>query len=217
MRLLLFVAITLTTAGCSMAWPVSEFLPPATIIGPRARISPAAVKLYREGQPPDRPFAQLAKIAAHGNAYATRTTLEQTLIKEAARLGANGVIIVGQEVTRDETIGSYGGGIMVANQIKRPHLYGVAFVWQKVRLGVASNAKDGQRTVTYVIAGSPAERAGIKEGDKLLAIDGQFVGANEMDFERAMYRYGPGDSATVELLDAAGQKRSVRITFGDSN
>jgi S1-C subfamily serine protease len=203
----------LPVAGCSMAWPASEMLPPASVVGRRVPVPPASVRIYREGTRTDRPIVQIAKVAAHGNGYATRATLEKTLVQQAAQLGADAVVIVGQETTKDETVGSYGGGIVIANQIQRPHLYGIAVVWQKVRVGVNCSAKDGQRTIDYVTHGSAAERAGIREGEKLLAIDGQFVGADEFEFERVFYQYNPGDTATFELLDNHGEKRSVRVTF----
>ncbi|MDD5762008.1 MAG: ChaN family lipoprotein, partial [bacterium] len=46
---------------------------------------------------------------------------------------------------------------------------------KRVRMGIRMEAKDGRLLVESVVAGSPAEKAGIANGDALLAIDGEPV------------------------------------------
>lgn len=207
---LLVAVVAASLAGCSMAWPASQMLPQASVVGARAPVPVSSVRVYREGETPERPIAQFARVAAHGNGYATRATLETTLVGQAAQLGADGVVMLGTEVTKDETVGAYSGGLMIANQIQRPHLYGIAFVWAKVRLGV-NLAED--RSIDYVQRGSVAERAGIREGEKILSVDGQYIGADVLKWETAFYRYNPGDTAELEVLDRDGNKRVTKVTF----
>ena len=109
--------------------------------------------------------------AAHGIGYATTETLEQKLSEEAATLKSDVVIVEKFKITNDETVGTYGQGIMLSDSIKRPHLYGIACRSSKIALGIKYDHKEG--TVQYVNANSLAARAGITEGDKLLAINGR--------------------------------------------
>lgn len=60
--------------------------------------------------------------------------------------------------------------------------------------------------VSFVHPGSPAERAGIKAGEKLTHLSGKPI-RDTVDF----YFHGAEDRLLVDLEDAAGAKRSVRI------
>jgi predicted metalloprotease with PDZ domain len=197
--------------GCAMAWPKSQLLPPSDFLGPNRPIPEESVRLFREGETPQRAVVRIAAVAAHGNGYATRETLENTLIKEAARLGAEVVVVTQSEVTRDETVGSYGGGIMIADQIQRPHLYGVACRWATASMGINFDREDGQ--IRYVKAGSPAEKAGIKEGHKILAINGNFIGSDQFVIEREVLSKRPGEIVSVELLSPTGDKWVTQVTL----
>ena len=98
-------------------------------------------------------------VAAHGIGYATTETLEQKLSEEAATLKSDVVIVEKFKITNDETVGTYGQGIMLSDSIKRPHLYGIACRSSKIALGIKYDHKED--TVQYVNANSLAARAGI--------------------------------------------------------
>jgi S1-C subfamily serine protease len=69
-------------------------------------------------------------------------------------------------------------------------------------------------TVHGVVSGSPAEKAGIRPGDRILAIDGEYVHTSDEVTEhiRAM---GPGED--VELTIARGSEiRPIRISLGSA-
>jgi hypothetical protein len=98
----LFGAIFLAAqlSGCAMAWGRHEMLPTAQsggISGPLTQ----SVELYHQGEMPRKQVFRIALVAAHGNGYATLETLEQTLRDEAAKVGADCVIVTGREVTKD--------------------------------------------------------------------------------------------------------------------
>jgi carboxyl-terminal processing protease len=81
-----------------------------------------------------------------------------------------------------------------------------------VGAGLEVGLVDGQATVIAPLAGGPAEAAGVKAGDHLLAIDGQPTETMSIGrIEEALA--GPPDS-TVELTLAqkGAAKRTVRVT-----
>jgi hypothetical protein len=200
------ITIALTTigllAGCGTATGVHEKLPPANYVSlNEAKTGP--IEIIRQGETPSRPTIRIANVAAHGNAYADLAKLEATLIREAESLNADCLYILGKEVTKDETIGSYGGGFFSSSQIHRPHLYGIACKYAKVRLGLKWD-KDG--IVEYVFSGSVAERAGIVEGQKILAINGQPFIYGSYLIEKEISSRNPGDRALIELLSKNGEK-----------
>ncbi|CAJ4429108.1 Predicted protease with the C-terminal PDZ domain [Burkholderia pseudomallei] len=205
-------AISTATAvltGCSMARGVHEDLAPAALVTGSVNTT-GHVDLYRDGQLPQRPIIRIAKVAAHGNSYATKETLEATLVDEALKLNADCVIIAGANVTDDGTIGSYGGHIFSSAVIRKPHLYGIACKYSKVRLGIVPN-KDG--VVSYVATGSAAEKAGIVEGDKLVAINGIPVVGNPFIIDTQVASKNPGDQVTLEILDHDGHKQRKVFTL----
>lgn len=202
--LVCFLAVLL--AGCSMARGVNELMPGAQYSKP-VDITPSQVQLFKGGVTPKAPCIQVAKIAAHGNGYATNETLEQTLREEAATLKADTVFIYKSETTTDETVGTYGGGIMLADSIKRPHLYGIACRSSKIALGFRIDTTK-ENIVTYVYANSPAARIGIVEGDKILAVNGQPLQGDPFVIEREITSKSAGERATIEYLT----KDNIKVT-----
>ncbi len=74
----------------------------------------------------------------------------------------------------------------------------------------------GQMTgvaVLDVVAGGPADRAGIMPGDVLVALDGKAIDSVEA-FLGALRPHAPGDVVTVTLL-RNGSKQDVKVTVAD--
>jgi carboxyl-terminal processing protease len=67
-------------------------------------------------------------------------------------------------------------------------------------IGVELDRRDGQLKVVSPIAGSPAERAGVRSGDVILAVDGQDVTALSMDTISGRIRGPRGTSVALGLL-----------------
>ncbi len=67
-------------------------------------------------------------------------------------------------------------------------------------IGAMVTIKDGQLTVIAPIAGTPAEKAGIRPGDKILTIDGNST--QGMSLEEAVLKIqgGPGTQVTIQVL-----------------
>ncbi|MCR5002906.1 MAG: Do family serine endopeptidase [Bacteroidales bacterium] len=65
--------------------------------------------------------------------------------------------------------------------------------------------------IVKVIAGSAADKAGVKEGDILLEIDGNTV-VNAASLQEKVSAYHPGDKATVKL-NRNGKEMKVEVVF----
>jgi protocatechuate 3,4-dioxygenase beta subunit len=78
--------------------------------------------------------------------------------------------------------------------------------------GLGAANRDGHAVVSNVGKGTPAEKAGIKTGDAILAIDGRDVrelGGSTLGY---LLRGKAGSSVTVEVQTAGGETRKVTIT-----
>jgi serine protease Do len=73
-------------------------------------------------------------------------------------------------------------------------------------------AKDGV-LVTAVVPGSPAEKAGLEAGDRIVAIDGRAV-ATEKDLRDALHGLDAGKRVTVEVKRDGDRKR-LDATLGE--
>jgi putative serine protease PepD len=80
-------------------------------------------------------------------------------------------------------------------------------------LGVAtSDGNQAGATVANVQPGSPAESAGIQQGDVIKTIDGKAVSSSE-DVVSAISGRKAGDRVTLEI-ERNGSARSVQVTLG---
>ncbi len=82
---------------------------------------------------------------------------------------------------------------------------------KRVRMGIRMAEKDGRLLVESVAPGSPAEKAGIAEGDELLALDGVPV-EETVD---VLFRVGEkrdGDTMRVSVL-RDGEEKPLDLTF----
>lgn len=79
-------------------------------------------------------------------------------------------------------------------------------------IGIEVDVRDGWLVVHGVIAGGPAEAAGVQEGDRFLAIDG--LGARDMRLSEAVehMRGAPGTPVTVRLR-REGSEEGIELTL----
>ncbi len=81
-----------------------------------------------------------------------------------------------------------------------------------VGLGIELRMNDNELVIVRVISGSPAQKAGIRDGDRIIAVDGQPVA--EMSTNEAANLLQGKANTTVRLdlarLDAAGDKGPIR-------
>jgi S1-C subfamily serine protease len=83
------------------------------------------------------------------------------------------------------------------------------------RSGMWINADKGGYEVTAVSAGGPAEQAGLKAGDVIVALDGQPAVAEKLSDARIMLRARPAGSQIEAKVKRDGAERTVNITLRD--
>ncbi|MHB9033350.1 MAG: S1C family serine protease [Anaerolineae bacterium] len=66
--------------------------------------------------------------------------------------------------------------------------------------------------ITSVVAGSPAEQAGITAGDTIIALNGQVLTARQT-LSRLVEQFQPGDTVTLTILRGY-QKFDLQVTLG---
>jgi carboxyl-terminal processing protease len=80
-----------------------------------------------------------------------------------------------------------------------------------VGLGIELKADNQSLLIVSVIAGGPAERAGIRSGDRIVAVDGKSSRDVSTDAAADMLKGQEGSTVTVTLLSTQGDSRSVRV------
>lgn len=73
--------------------------------------------------------------------------------------------------------------------------------------------EDGVR-ITGVKEGSPAEKAGLREGDKIVEVDNKPIDDDD-DIRRIIRNLEPGDTVQVEVM-RDGKKKTVSATLGEA-
>ena len=79
-----------------------------------------------------------------------------------------------------------------------------------VGLGVELKADRGALLIVHVIPGSPADRAGIKDGDRIVSVDGRSTAELSTDEAAAMLSGEEGSSVRV-IAETAGQRRELLV------
>ena len=88
-----------------------------------------------------------------------------------------------------------------------------SYVGIGVRIDVA---KDGLPVIDSVFKGSPAEKAGLKQGEEILEVDGKSTASHDLDDVAGWVRGEAGTTVKLEVREgAAGQKRQLSIVRAD--
>ena len=82
-------------------------------------------------------------------------------------------------------------------------------------IGVVLGKKDNDFVVVAPMEGTPGDEAGIKAGDKILAVDGTSVEGMQLEDVVGKIRGKQGTEVELKLADANGNERTVRVIRGD--
>ncbi len=140
--------------------------------------------------------------------------------------------VIGMTTAGSSSAGSTGTGAMVdgyavpidqarsiAQQIIDGRSSSTVHIGENGFLGVqvAPDAPQGTKAagaqVAGVVPGSPAERAGIREGDLITTVDGDAV-ATATALHDAMTAHQPGDRVRVAWTDSTGTKHTATVRLG---
>jgi S1-C subfamily serine protease len=86
----------------------------------------------------------------------------------------------------------------------------VAEPFRKNRSGVRSLFRGSHLEITHVSRGSPAEASGLREGDKIVAVNGQTIDAAYITDGRELWGERPSGTI-IELTLSDGAKRSLTL------
>ncbi len=114
-----------------------------------------------------------------------------------------GVAVVGLTLTAGTTDGSFsfGGADATAQGVRRAP-------W----LGVHMDSGPGQGVlVAHTTGGSPADKAGVHDGDRILKVDGALVGSPS-EVQRLVALHAAGDVVTV-IVTRGGKEQSFQVAL----
>lgn len=194
--------------GCADSVTRVEMLDIGVAGGPPGR---ELVPVYEAGTSrPPRAVLPFAKITVSGNAHCDREYLHNVVSRRARDLGADVVLVNPPQVAYAGTVTT---AVSAYSAVSQP-VYGVgtvafACVWAPARIGVQW---DEQYKVLDVTPRSPAARAGVRIGDRLLAINGERVTGDQFAAYRAVAKLKPGDAVPVEFVGPDNQTRTLLIT-----
>ncbi len=82
-------------------------------------------------------------------------------------------------------------------------------------IGIVLGKKDNDFVVVAPMKGTPGDEAGIKAGDKILAVDGASVDGLQLEDVVAKIRGKQGTEVEIKLAGIDGAERTVRVIRGD--
>lgn len=102
--------------------------------------------------------------------------------------------------------------VVAASFLAHYALLTYSLVWGVQRLGVNPEYTGGRMLLRDVASGSPAERAGLRGGDYLVALDGQVI-HNLLDWDAVAANLEPGQPRKLEI-ERAGKRWEATVTLG---
>jgi carboxyl-terminal processing protease len=72
----------------------------------------------------------------------------------------------------------------------------------------------GGLSVVDVVKNSPADKAGLQAGDKIVALDGKTITGTEINAVRTKLKQAPGTKVLLQVFGKAG-KREVSLTLAE--
>jgi S1-C subfamily serine protease len=105
-----------------------------------------------------------------------------------------------------------GTAISIADQIQSGEGSGDTHVGERALLGVAVQERGSSVTVASVQSDSPADDAGISEGDVIVSLAGKRIDSID-DLASALAPHHPGDRVEVKWNDSSGDEQTAHVTL----
>jgi len=80
-----------------------------------------------------------------------------------------------------------------------------------VGLGIELKGENGELQIVSVIGGSPAEKGGLRRGERIVAVDGRSLKNVPGDAAADLLKGAAGSTVMVEVVNASSQTRTVRL------
>jgi S1-C subfamily serine protease len=135
-----------------------------------------------------------------------------TAASTGAGSGDSGAPVEGYAVPIDQAR-SIARQIIDGRSSSTVHIGGTGFLGVQVVPGNPPGSAAAGAQVASVVPGSAAERAGIRGGDVVTAVDGHAVASADA-LHAAVSPHQPGDSVKVAWTDAAGKHHSTTLHLG---
>lgn len=197
--------------SCASTFSRVEKLPVETLVGqPRSE----AVDAFDPTHLPPWSIVPFATIAGSGNGFSSFEDVKRDMARKAGKLGADCIWVMGANTATGPTVTSYGSGVAISSQVTFPTMSCWACMYAPVKLGAMYDPTNYE--VLDVTPGSAAARAGIRIGDRLLAINDVRLTGDLLASYRAISKAVPGEQATLELVDPNRNTRTVSLIWDEN-
>jgi 2-alkenal reductase len=109
------------------------------------------------------------------------------------------------------TVKSYADQIIANGRIDHPFV-GVSFRPASANADGSSSTDSTAVTIVDVVSGGPADKAGIKVGDVIVAVDGTTLDS-EHQFLNEVYKHNPGDGVSFTVQRQDGSHNQIKVTL----
>lgn len=107
------------------------------------------------------------------------------------------------------TVKSYVDQLIAHGKIDHPYV-GISFRPTSSGLNGTLTTNSQAITIVDVVAGSPADKAGLKTGDIIQAVDGTTLDS-EHAFLNEVYKHNPGDTVTLTVKHQDGSQDEIKV------
>jgi predicted metalloprotease with PDZ domain len=166
------------------------------------------VTLVQPGESVQEPLFCYMNIAAWGNQNAQKHDIEKAIMEEAKQINAD-YVLLGD--FKSQQVGAFsqhlGYGIVTHNPVFQNGMGGTACNISEVSLGIVHDK--GQ--IQYVKKDSIADKKGLKEGMKIIAVNGRSIASDEYAIPIEINSKSKGEVIDIEYLDIKQTKKSMKV------
>jgi S1-C subfamily serine protease len=100
----------------------------------------------------------------------------------------------------------------IGKQIEAQSASAVVHIGETAFIGVDVSDAQGGVVISDIVAGTPAEQAGLQQGDVLTSLDGTPLSTTD-DLRAALFAHHPGDTVSLGYTDTNGATQTASITL----